>query len=68
MGSVCVGHDMVLRFTAYLLHLGCLSAGLSVSQQCLSVLLSGAWFTCTSALSQEALFKAQMWRRSPNIK
>lgn len=68
MGSVCVGHDMVLRFTAHLLHLGCLSAGLSVSQQYLSVLLSGAWFTCTCALSQEALFKAQMWRRSPNIK
>lgn len=56
-----VEHDAVLGYTAQPMDLGCLSAGLSVSQQCLIALLSGVGFTCTWTLSQEFLYKVQMW-------
>lgn len=44
-----------------LMDAGCLSAGLSVSQQRLIALLSGVWFTCTWTLSQGFLYDAQIW-------
>lgn len=56
-----VEHDVVLGYAAQLIDIGCLSAGLSVSQQFLIALLSGVWFTCTWTLSQELLYKAQTW-------
>ena len=56
-----VEHDVVPGYAAQLMDLGCLSAGLSVSQQFLIALLSGVWFTCTWTLSQEFLYKAQTW-------
>lgn len=60
-------HDVVRGYVAQLMDLGCLSAGLSVSQQCLIALLSGVWFTCTWTLSQEFLYKVQMWGWSASV-
>ena len=56
-----VEHDVVSGHAAQLMDLGCLSAELSVSQQGLIALLSGVWFTHTWTLSQEFLYKAQIW-------
>lgn len=60
-------HNVVRGYVAQLMDLGCLSAGLSVSQQCLIALLSGVWFTCTWTLSQEFLYKVQMWGWSASV-
>lgn len=66
-GGGGVEHDAKPEYAAQLMDLGCLSPGLSVSQQCLIALLSGVWFTCTWTLSQEFLYKARMWGRSANV-
>lgn len=58
-GAGGVEQDAVPACAAQLMCLGCLFAGLSVSQQCLIALLSGVWFSCTWTLSQEILVQGR---------
>lgn len=61
-GTGVVEHDVAPGYAAQLMDLGCQSAGLSVSQQCLIALLSAVWLTCTWILGQEILVESTNMR------